>query len=65
MDELPRPKPSPTRRSDESSMIAQVKAYVGAKSGDISLGGAAAGKTKLANDYNAKNYAGVIADGER
>ena len=41
-----------------------MKAYVGAKSGDISLGGAAAGKTKLSNDYAAKNYAAVIADGD-
>jgi hypothetical protein len=48
----------------ETSAIAQVKQYVGAKSGDISLGGAAAGKNKLASDYAAKNYAGVIADGD-
>ena len=51
-------------RPKKPPLIAQVKAYVGAKSGDISLGGAAAGKTKLANDYNAKNYAAVIADGD-
>jgi hypothetical protein len=49
---------------DETSTIAQMKAYVGSKSGDISIGGASAGKTKLANDFTAKNYAAVIADGD-
>jgi hypothetical protein len=52
------------KTAEENSTINQVKTYIGAKSGDVSLGGAAAGKTKLANDYNAKNYAAVIADGE-
>ena len=44
--------------------IGKVKAYIGSVSGDISLGGAAAGRNKLANDFNSKNYSGVIADGE-
>jgi hypothetical protein len=52
------------RTAEENSTINQVKTYVGAKSGDASLGGVAAVKTKLANDYNAKNYAAVIADGD-
>jgi hypothetical protein len=64
MDEISKAEAVSNKSSDESTMIAQVKQYVGAKSGDISLGGAAAGKNKLANDYTAKNYAGVIADGE-
>ena len=51
-----RPAPCRTRPPEESSTIAQVKAYVGAKSGDISLGGAAAAKNKLASDYSAKKY---------
>ena len=51
------------KTAEESSTIAQVKTYIGSKSGDASLGGSAAVKTKLANDYNAKNYAAVIADG--
>jgi hypothetical protein len=50
------------KTGEETSTIGQVKAYIGAKSGDISLGGAAAAKNKLASDYTAKNYAGVIAD---
>jgi hypothetical protein len=52
------------KTAEESSTIAQVKAYVGAKSGDISLGGAAAAKNKLASDYSARNYTAVIADGD-
>ena len=52
------------KTAEETSTINQVKAYVGAKSGDISLGGAAAAKNKLAQDYTAKNYAAVIADGD-
>jgi len=64
MDDVTKAEAVANKTSDETSAIASVKAYVGAKSGDISLGGAAAGKTKLTNDYNAKNYAGVIADGD-
>jgi hypothetical protein len=54
----------PGKTSDETSVIAQMKQYVGAKSGDVSIGGAAAAKTKLVNDYNAKNYSGVLADAD-
>ena len=54
----------PNKTAEETALIAQMKAYVGSISGDISLGGAAAGKNKLSQDYAAKNYAGVIADGE-
>jgi hypothetical protein len=50
---------------EETALINQMKTYVGSISGDVSLGGAAAVKTKLSNDYNAKNYAAVIADGEQ
>ena len=53
------------KTAEEVSTINQVKTYIGQKSGDASLGGAAAVKTKLANDYNAKNYAAVIADGDQ
>ena len=52
------------KTGEETSTIGQVKSYIGAKSGDVSLGGAAAAKNKLASDYAAKNYSGVIADGE-
>ena len=52
------------KTGEETSTIGQVKAYIGAKSGDISLGGATAAKNKLASDYSAKNYAAVIADGD-
>lgn len=53
------------RTAEENRTIDQVKAYIGAKSGDASLGGVEAVKNKLSSDYNAKNYAGVIADGEQ
>jgi hypothetical protein len=52
------------KTAEEISTINQVKAYIGAKSGDISLGGAAAGKNKLAADFNGKNYSAVITDGD-
>src|SRR5580698_5579530 len=55
---------APDKTPEETSTINQVKAYVGAKSGDISLGGAAAAKNKLASDYSARNYAAVISDGD-
>jgi hypothetical protein len=65
MDDVNKAEAVSNKTSAESSAIAQVKAYVGAKSGDISLGGAAAVKTKLTNDYNAKNYSAVISDGDQ
>jgi hypothetical protein len=49
---------------DETAMIAQVKQYIGVKSGDASIGGAPAAKAKFNNDYNAKKYADVIADAD-
>jgi hypothetical protein len=49
---------------EESQTIAQMKQYIGAKSGDVSLGGAAAARTKIVNDYNSKNYAGVLSDAD-
>ena len=52
------------KTAEETSTIGQVKAYIGAKSGDISLGGASAAKNKLASDYAARNYSAVIADGD-
>jgi hypothetical protein len=55
---------APDKTAEETSTINQVKAYVGAKSGDINLGGAAAAKNKLASDYSARSYAAVIADGD-
>jgi len=64
LDDVSKAEAVSNKTSAESSAIAQVKQYVGAKSGDVSIGGAAAGKTKLANDYNAKSYAAVIADGD-
>ena len=54
----------PNKTAEETALIAQMKSYVGSLSGDISLGGKAAGQNKLASDYAAKNYAGVIADGD-
>src|SRR5580693_2267159 len=44
MDDVNKAEAVSSKTSAESSAIAQVKAYVGAKSGDISLGGAAAVK---------------------
>jgi hypothetical protein len=64
MDDVSKAEAVSNKTPGETAMIAQVKQYIGAKSGDISLGGAAAGKTKLTNDYNAKSYAAVIADGD-
>lgn len=52
------------KTAEEVSTIKQVRDYIGAKSGDISLGGPQAAKNKLSADYTAKNYAAVIADGD-
>ena len=64
MDLVDKANAVPNKTPGEVEDIAKVKAYVGSVSGDISLGGAAAGRNKLSQDYAAKNYAGVIADGE-
>jgi hypothetical protein len=50
--------------ADEISIIAQMKQYIAVKSGDVSIGGAVAAKAKFTNDYNARKYNDVIADGE-
>jgi hypothetical protein len=41
-----------------------MKQYIGVKSGDASIGGAAGAKAKFANDYNAGKYKDVIADAD-
>ncbi len=48
----------------ESQVIAQMKQYIAVNSGDASVGGKVALQAKMANDYRAKNYRGVIADAE-
>jgi hypothetical protein len=52
------------RGTDDNAVIAQVKQFIGVKSGDASIGGAAGAKAKFANDYNAKKYKDVIADAD-
>lgn len=49
---------------EETQTISQMKSYIGVKSGDSSIGGAAGAKAKFANDYAAKKYADVIADAD-
>jgi hypothetical protein len=49
---------------DDAAIINQMKQYVGVKSGDASIGGAAGAKAKFANDYNAKKYKDVIGDAD-
>ena len=49
---------------DDTAAINSMKQYIGVKTGDVSLGGAAAAKAKFANDYNAGKFKDVIADGE-
>lgn len=49
---------------EETSIIAQMKNAIAVKSGDVSIGGAVAAKAKFANDYNARKFKDVIADGE-
>ena len=46
----------------EIKIIGQMKEYIATASGDTSTAGGA--KAKFANDYNAKNYKGVIADAD-
>lgn len=54
----------PNKTADETSIIGQMKNYIAVKSGDVSIGGALAAKSKFAADYNARKYKDVIADGE-
>ena len=49
---------------DDTAEINMMKQYIGVKTGDVALGGAAAAKAKFANDYNAGKFKDVIADGE-
>ncbi|HEY4075838.1 MAG TPA: hypothetical protein VGM26_02800 [Rhizomicrobium sp.] len=49
---------------DDAAVINQMKQYIGVKSGDASIGGAAGAKAKFANDYNAGKYKDVIADAD-
>ncbi len=55
---------APGRTPEEGAIISQMKQYVGVKSGDVGIGGAAAARAKFANDYNAGRYREVIADAE-
>jgi hypothetical protein len=64
MDLIDKANAVPNKTPEEVSLIGQMKTYVGSISGDISLGGAVAAKNKLASDYAARNYAGVISDGD-
>lgn len=55
---------APGKTADDNTIINQMKQYIGVKSGDASIGGAAGAKAKFANDYNARKYKDVIADAE-
>jgi hypothetical protein len=54
----------PGKTPDDTTVINQMKQYIGVKSGDASIGGAAGAKAKFANDYNAGKWRDVIADAE-
>ncbi len=49
---------------DDTVIIDQMKLYIGVRSGDAAIGGAAGAKAKFANDYNAGRFRDVIADGD-
>jgi len=49
---------------DDTAAINSMKQYIGIKTGDASLGGAAGAKAKFANDYNAGKWRDVIADAD-
>jgi hypothetical protein len=55
---------APGKTGDDTSVINSMKQYIGVKSGDASIGGAAGAKAKFANDYNAGKFKDVIADGD-
>jgi len=55
---------APGKTPDDTSVINSMKQYIGVKSGDASIGGAAGAKAKFANDYNAGKWRDVIADAE-
>jgi hypothetical protein len=50
--------------SDDTAAINSMKQYIGVKTGDAALGGAAGAKAKFANDYNAGKFRDVIADAD-
>jgi hypothetical protein len=50
--------------ADDTAAINSMKQYIGVKTGDASLGGAAGAKAKFANDYNAGRFRDVIADAD-
>lgn len=54
----------PNKTAAESQVVEQMRQYIAVKSGDVSVGGAAAAKAKFAADYNAGRYEATIADGE-
>ena len=49
---------------DDTAVITSMRQAIGVKTGDVSLGGAAAAKAKFANDYNASKWRDVIADAD-
>jgi len=49
---------------DDATVITSMRQAIGVKTGDVSLGGAAAAKAKFANDYNAGKWRDVIADAD-
>jgi len=49
---------------DDTAAINSMKQYIGVKTGDAALGGAAGAKAKFANDYNAGKFRDVIADAD-
>ncbi len=51
---------APGKTAADTTVLNQMKQYVGVKSGDASIGGAAGAKAKFANDYNAGRWRDVI-----
>lgn len=49
---------------DDTAVINSMRQFIGVKTGDAALGGAAGAKAKFANDYNAGKWKDVIADAE-
>jgi len=49
---------------DDATVIASMRQFIGVKTGDAALGGAAGAKAKFANDYNAGKWRDVIADAD-
>jgi hypothetical protein len=49
---------------DDTAVINSMKQFIGVKTGDAALGGAAGAKAKFANDYAAGKWRDVIADAD-